>query len=220
MPIRPTLPICIKTGRPNNEAADPPDLLLALHAQETSLGQAVGAYTDLYTRYCIRQHKHLDADVVAKVLASLKSHFSEYPEAYKKSGEFYAELGDFDQAIHEYQEGMAADGAHKIDYQKRTIELLIRQKNDQAAAMNHEILREHPQDPEARGLDASFLLDKGDADAAIAELQLVVEQMPGNFVARFNLGRAYFSKGKWTMLASSSRRPSESSRITCPPGWP
>ena len=80
---------------------------VTLPAQDaTSLGQAVAAYTDLYT-LCIRQHKHLDADVIAKVLASLKRHFSEYPEAFMKAGDFYLELGDSDRAIHEYQEGIA-----------------------------------------------------------------------------------------------------------------
>ena len=46
-----------------------------------------------------------------------------------------------------------------------------------------------------RGLDASFLLDKGDADAAIAELQPVAKEAPDNFIAGFNLGRAWFARG-------------------------
>jgi tetratricopeptide (TPR) repeat protein len=134
---------------------------------------------------------------MTKVLNTLKAHFKEFPDAYMKAGDFYFRIGDADQAIRQYQEGMGADGAHRVDYQKRVIEVLIRQgKTAQAYEKDLEILKANPKDPEARGLKASFLLDKGDVDAAITELQSVVTAKPDNFVARFNLGRAYFAKGE------------------------
>jgi tetratricopeptide (TPR) repeat protein len=134
---------------------------------------------------------------MTKVLNNLKSHFKEYPEAFMKAGDFYFRIGDADQAIRQYQEGMGTDGSHKVDYQKRVIEVLIRQgKTAQAYEKDLEILKANPKDPEARGLKASFLLDKGDVDAALAELQSVVTAAPDNFVARFNLGRALFAKGE------------------------
>jgi tetratricopeptide (TPR) repeat protein len=133
---------------------------------------------------------------MTKVLNTLKSHFKDYPEAFMKAGDFYFRIGDADQAIRQYQEGMTNDTAHKVDYQKRVIEVLIRQgKTAQAYEKDMEILKANPKDPEARGLKASFLLDKGDVEAAITELQSVVTAKPDNFVARFNLGRAYFAKG-------------------------
>ena len=133
---------------------------------------------------------------MTKVLNTLKSHFKDYPDAYMKAGDFYFRIGDADQAIRQYQEGMSADTANKVDYQKRVIEVLIRQgKTAQAYEKDLEILKDNPKDPEARGLKASFLLDKGDIDAAVIELQAVVTAKPDNFVARFNLGRAYFAKG-------------------------
>lgn len=132
---------------------------------------------------------------MTKVLNNLKSHFKDYPEAFMRAGDFYFRIGDADQAIRQYQEGMSADGAHRVDYQKRMIEVLIRQgKTAQAYEKDLEILKANPKDAEARGLKASFLLDKGDVDAAANELQSVVTAAPDNFVARFNLGRAYFSK--------------------------
>jgi tetratricopeptide (TPR) repeat protein len=132
---------------------------------------------------------------MTKVLNTLKSHFKDYPEAFMKAGDFYFRIGDADQAIRQYQEGMTADTAHKVDYQKRVIEVLIRQgKTAQAYERDLDILKDNPKDPEARGLKASFLLDKGDIDAATTELQSVVTAKPDNFVARFNLGRAYFAK--------------------------
>jgi len=125
---------------------------------------------------------------MTKVLNGLKSHFKEYPEAFMKAGDFYFRIGDADQAIRQYQEGMNADASHRVDYQKRVIEVLIRQgKTAQAYEKDLEILKDNPKDPEARGLKASFLLDKGDVDAAVTELQSVVTAKPDNFVARFNL---------------------------------
>lgn len=134
---------------------------------------------------------------MTKVLNNLKSHFKEFPDAFLRAGDFYFRIGDADQAIRQYQEGMSADGSHKVDYQKRVIEVLIRQgKTAQAYEKDLEILKANPKDPEARGLKASFLLDKGDLEAAANELQSVVTASPDNFVARFNLGRAYFAKGE------------------------
>ena len=134
---------------------------------------------------------------MTKVPNNLKSHFKDYPEAFMKTGDFYFRIGDADQAIKQYQEGMSHDVAHRVDYQKRVIEVLIRQgRTAQAYEKDLEILKANPKDPEARGLKASFLLDKGDVDAAVTELQSVVTAKPDNFVARFNLGRAYFAKGE------------------------
>jgi tetratricopeptide (TPR) repeat protein len=134
---------------------------------------------------------------MTKVLNNLKSHYKDFPEAFMKAGDFYFRIGDADQAIRQYQEGITNDSAHRVDYQKRVIEVLIRQgKTAQAYEKDLEILKANPKDPEARGLKASFLLDKGDVDSAVTELQAVVTAKPDNFVARFNLGRAYFAKNE------------------------
>jgi tetratricopeptide (TPR) repeat protein len=133
---------------------------------------------------------------MTKVLNSLKQHFKDYPDAYIKAGDFYFRIGDADQAMKQYEEGMTVDKARKIDYQKRMIEVLIRQgKTTQAYEKDLEILKANPNDPEARGLKASFLLDKGDVNQAATELQSVVTAKPDNFVAKFNLGRALYQRG-------------------------
>lgn len=133
---------------------------------------------------------------MTRVLNNLKSHYKDYPDAFIKAGDFYFRIGDADQAMRQYEEGISADKARKLDYQKRIIELLVRQgKTGPAYEKCLEILKENPKDPEARGLKASFLLDKGEINAAATELASVVTLKPNNFVARFNLGRAYFAKG-------------------------
>ena len=134
---------------------------------------------------------------VSRVLQTMKSKSSEFQPAYLVAGDFYLRLGDGDQALKEYREGMAADVAKKLDYQKRMIEVLMRQgKKADAAQINAAILKDHPKDTDARGLAASLLLDKGEVVRAIAELQAVVNAAPGNFVARFHLGRAQMMRGE------------------------
>ncbi|MFB3826425.1 MAG: tetratricopeptide repeat protein [Bryobacteraceae bacterium] len=137
------------------------------------------------------------ADMVA-VLQRLKSNAKEFPQAYTMAGDFYLRIGDGEEAIRQYREGIAKDDARRLEYQKRIIEVLMRQgKKEEAARLNAEILKERPKDSDARGLEASLLLDRGDVSRAIAELQGVVNQAPENFVARFNLGRAHMARGEF-----------------------
>jgi len=137
-------------------------------------------------------------DDMIKTLQEIKAHAAEYARAYLDVGDFYYRLGDADSAIHEYREGMTKDPKRKADYQKRIIEVLMRQgKRSEAASMNDQILKENANDPDAKSLDASLKLDRGDIVHALAELQQVVTQSPDNPVAHFNLGRAYAMRREW-----------------------
>jgi tetratricopeptide (TPR) repeat protein len=132
------------------------------------------------------------------VLAQIKSHAKDFPQAYEKVGNFYLRLGDPDSAIREYKEGMTKDPTRKALYQKSVMEVLMRQgKRGEAAEVNQQILKDNPNDSDARSLEASFLLDKGDINRALTELQSVVTRSPDNPVARYNLGRAHIAKGEW-----------------------
>jgi tetratricopeptide (TPR) repeat protein len=146
--------------------------------------------TALAAHYAVLQRR----DDMVKVLQDIKSHAKDYPDAYFKVGDFYLRLGDGDSAIREYNEGLQKekDAKRRADYQKRKIEVLMHQvKRSEAADLNQQILKENPNDNDAKGLAATLLLDKGDVAKALTELQAVVTRAPDNFVARFNLGRAY-----------------------------
>src|SRR5579871_634565 len=131
------------------------------------------------------------------VLDQIRSHASEFPDAYLVVGEFYLRLGEGDSAIKELKEGEAKDSKRKLIYEKAIIEVLMRQgKRSEAADRNSAILKVDPNDTFAKGLAASFLIDKGDINKAIIELQSVVTRAPDNASARFNLGRAYAAQGK------------------------
>jgi tetratricopeptide (TPR) repeat protein len=137
-------------------------------------------------------------DDMVSVLNQIKSHAKDYDQAYLTVGDFYLRMGDGDSAIREYREGVAKDPKKKLVYQKRQIEVLMRQgKKPDAAEVNTQILKDNPDDNDARGLAATFLLDKGDVARALTELQAVVTQKPDNPVSRFQLGRAHASRGEW-----------------------
>jgi tetratricopeptide (TPR) repeat protein len=135
-------------------------------------------------------------DDMQNVLQQIKSKAAEYDKARLEVGDFYLRMGDADNAIREYREGTSKDAKNKSTYQKRIVEVLMRQgKRADAAEVNAQILKDNPTDNDARGVAATLLLDKGDVAKAVMELQSVVAHAPDNPVARFNLGRALFMRG-------------------------
>jgi tetratricopeptide (TPR) repeat protein len=153
-----------------------------------------GYLTMLATHYGTQNQR---AEMVG-VLNQIKSHAQEYAQAYKTVGDFYLRMGDGESAIREYREGMSKDVKKKADYEKRIIEVLMRQgKRSEAAELNSQILKDDPSDNDARGLAATFLLEKGDVSKALTELQAVVAHSPNNPVAQYELGRVHAARGEW-----------------------
>jgi tetratricopeptide (TPR) repeat protein len=136
-------------------------------------------------------------DMVA-VLQQVKSHSAEFDQAYMVVGDFYLRIGDGETAIREYKEGLTKDPKRKISYEKRMIEVYMRQgRRAEASDLNAQILKEDPADNEAKGLAATFLLDKGEVARAITELNSVVTRSPDNPVAHYQLGRAHSARGEF-----------------------
>ncbi|MGO9256106.1 MAG: tetratricopeptide repeat protein [Bryobacteraceae bacterium] len=137
-------------------------------------------------------------DDMVGVLQQIKAHAKEFDQAYVTVGDFYLRIGDMDSAVREYREGMSKDASHKSNYEKRIIEVYMRQgKRAEAAEIAGQILKDDRNDADARGLEASFMLDKGEVNRALGELQAVVAHAPENFVAHYNLGRAHAARGEW-----------------------
>src|SRR5665647_1223184 len=153
-----------------------------------------GYLTDLARHYYAQRRR----DQMINVLNEIKSHAREWDQAYLAVGAIYLGIGDSDSAIKEYKEGIAKDPKRKAMYQKSVIEVLMRQnKRGEAATINSEILKENKDDNDARGLAATFLLDKGDIAKALAELQAVVTGAPDNPVSRYNLARAHAARNEY-----------------------
>jgi tetratricopeptide (TPR) repeat protein len=145
-------------------------------------------------------------DMIA-VLQQIKSHAKDYSRAYQLVGDFYLRLGDPDSAIREYREGMAKDPSRKSTYQKDIMSVLMAQhKPGEAADINTQILKDNPNDSDARSLEASFLLEKGEVTRALSELQSVVTRSPDNAVARYNLARAHMARGEWEQARQSLQK--------------
>jgi tetratricopeptide (TPR) repeat protein len=141
------------------------------------------------------------------VLDQIKAHAGEYQRAYLDVGDFYFRLGDGDSAVREYREGIVRDAKSKTTYQKRIIEVLIKQnKMAEAVAINSEILKANPDDPDSRGLAASLLLEKGEVSKAVTELQEVVTRDPNNPVPHYNLGRAHAARGEYELARQEFQR--------------
>lgn len=134
---------------------------------------------------------------MAKELDAIKARVKENEQAYLVVGDFYLTIGKPDEAIRQYREAITVTPKLKTASEKRIIEALIRVgKRDEAVQLNAQILKENPKDPDARGFAASQLLDSGQVTKALADLQSVVNTAPENFVARFQLGRAYAASGQ------------------------
>jgi tetratricopeptide (TPR) repeat protein len=132
------------------------------------------------------------------LLNDMKKDLKLFPQAYFQAGDFYQRVNQLDDAIKEYEAGMKADKDKTNSYLKREIEVYVRQNNlVMAQSKNDQILKNDAKDPEARGLRATFMLDKNQIEQAESELQSVVTARPNNWVARFNLGRAYFARGQY-----------------------
>ena len=135
-------------------------------------------------------------DDMLKVLGQLESKSGEYSRAFLDVGDFYLRMNDGDSAVKEYRQGITKDPKNKATYEKRMVEVLMRQgKRGEASDVNAQILKDNATDADARGVAATLMLDKGDVTKATLELQRVVSQTPDNPVARYNLGRAYFLHG-------------------------
>ncbi len=146
-------------------------------------------------------------DDLVKMLNDMKGDLKSFPSAYFQAGSFYTRINQLDQALKEYEAGIKADSKNTNAYLKAEIEIYIRQNNLQMAqSKNNEILKNDSKDPEAKGLQATFLIDKGDIDTAQNELQSVVTARPSNWVARFNLGRTYFAKNEFQQAQQQFER--------------
>lgn len=168
---------------------------------EAELKAAIAAVpTDASTRLVLAQFYYSTnrQDALVALLNDMKKDLKEFPQAYFQTASFYQRIGQFDNALKEYEDGIQKDPKKKNAYLKGEIQTYILQKNIvMAQSKNEQVLKNDPNDPEAKGLRATFMLDKGQVDAAQADLQSVVTARPGNWVARFNLGRAYFAKTEY-----------------------
>lgn len=172
-----------------------PDAERILKSKVENNPKVADAYLQLAAHYySLKRQPEMQA-----VLQKLSSNTTDFPQSQIMVGDFFLRTRDLNAAMTHYQEGIKRQPKEKHTYQKRIIEVLVKQnKKDEAQQLVTEILKEDPKDPEAVAIRASLSLLTGTREqlqSAINDLQSVVSRMPENPVLRYNLGKALLAKG-------------------------
>lgn len=137
---------------------------------------------------------------MAAALGKLRDNPTDFPRGRMWVGDFYSRIGDPAESLRHYQEGARANPGEAIVYQNRIAGVQTAQgKFDEARKTVDAILRERPEDEEARRRRAFLRLETGGAaerDAALDEWKGLALKNPTDATARFYLGRSYQRKGE------------------------
>ena len=131
-------------------------------------------------------------------------------DADPKSGEAFAVLGRailardpkrWDEAIAQAQQGAFLNPRDPLV--QLTVGQIFEAGNnpDQAGLAYGRALAADPGFTAARVAGVSVLVRQGKTDAALADLQKITQEMPGNAAAQLQLGRLYLRKGDWQSAA-------------------
>jgi len=123
-----------------------------------------------------------------------------FPRGHAAVGDFYASIGKLEDAVREYQAGIASNPKDKMSYQKKMARVLTMQgKRDEAVEQLTQVLKEYPDDLDSRLARAIILRESNNdpkkLDWAISELNALIQIAPNDEIAHYNLGLAYQSKG-------------------------
>ena len=159
--------------------------------------KVVEAQLQLAAHYYTTQQR----EPMMNTLRSITSNDKDFPKGHLQVGDFFLRIREFDLAAQTYQQGAQRHDKEKSVYQKRLVEVLVKQnKKDEANQLVAEILKADPKDNEAIAIRASLSLltgTKEELQSAINDLQTVISRMPENPVLRYNLGRALLAKQNW-----------------------
>ncbi|MDX2150583.1 MAG: tetratricopeptide repeat protein [Bryobacteraceae bacterium] len=131
-------------------------------------------------------------------LKSIIDNGTDFPNGYKTVGNFYLSTRQYEPARKLFEQGVQARPADKLDFQKRIAETLAMSgKYSESMSLVEGLIKEKA-DPDLRATRAALVLHTGDRkqlQQAVDDLVAAVQANQKNFVARFNLGRAYIAKG-------------------------
>jgi tetratricopeptide (TPR) repeat protein len=122
----------------------------------------------------------------------------DFPQAHFRVGEFYAGIGNVDEALRQLNEGVNEDRSKAALYQKKIAQLLANQgKTTDALNVLETILKQHPDTPDAIALHALLLMDTGSVqktDQAEKEVAAAIKAHPQDAGLHYALGRARYLK--------------------------
>jgi tetratricopeptide (TPR) repeat protein len=133
------------------------------------------------------------------VLKSLLAREKELPEARMKVGDFYIRTRDYDRAFTVFSDGAKQGGSRANDYRMKIalVQIATGRKSEGRQTIDS-ILKDDPKNNSALSMRAGLQLDSGDdkqTQSAINDLQMLLGRQPNNAVIRYNLARAYQTRG-------------------------
>jgi tetratricopeptide (TPR) repeat protein len=130
-------------------------------------------------------------DEAEAFLKQTKADLPNNPATYGMLGEFYINTGNLDRAVDEYSSLYRAHPKN-LEVKKAYIRVLImKNRMDEAAKLDNEILKSRPQDVEALIYKAETQLAKKDSSGAVESLQAALKNDADNPTAHYQLGLAY-----------------------------
>ena len=135
-----------------------------------------------------------------------KKDLPDNPEAYRMLGDFYFATDDLDKAAAEYG-SLFNDHPKDPLVRKNYVQILIlKNRLDEAAKLNNEILKSNPHDSEALVFKGQIQLRQNDTAGAINSLQTAISNDDGNAIAHYQLGLAYNQQHDETRAEQEWRR--------------
>lgn len=143
---------------------------------------------------------------VEAFLRQTKHDLSDNPDGYTMLGDFYFAIGDLDKAVAEYG-SLYRDHDKDIKVKKNYIQLLIlKNRLDEAAKLNNEILKSSPHEVDALIYKGEILLRRNDAQGATQSLQEALSNDPDNAVGHYQLGLAFAQQHDTTRAEQEWRK--------------
>jgi cellulose synthase operon protein C len=139
-------------------------------------------------RLLMQQNKKAETEAF---LQQTKKDLPNNSDGYRMLGDFYFATGDVDKALAEYT-SLYNDHAKDPQVKRNYIQLLIlKNRLDDAAKLNDEILKNNPRDVDALVYKGQIQLRKNDTAGAENSLQNALSNDSNNAVAHYQLGIAY-----------------------------
>ncbi|MEW6096512.1 MAG: DUF2723 domain-containing protein [bacterium] len=134
------------------------------------------------------------------------SNISNYATSYNNRGNFFKDMGKYNQAIAEYKKALLADPKRLISYYDIGMIYNDLGKEQEAISEFNKIIALAPQD--AKGYYGLGLVYQkvGEVDKAISEYEKAAELDPERDFIHVNLGSAYISKGRLEEAVASFQK--------------
>ena len=134
-----------------------------------------------------------------QALAPVLSNPKDFPRGHAIVGDFYALIGKRQEAVAEYESGLAGAPRDEVFYRKKMVQVLIAEGKGEAATEElNLVLKATPNDLDAR-LGRAILLrganDPKKLDLSISEMKDILKTSARDERVHYELGMAYLTKG-------------------------